>query len=244
MTVTNPDFDTDPNPPFLGLYTEEDMGLKTLLQGISVTDLNTSPNAPRPVPVWFHNPEREERRITYPNIVINFMGERVAHEREHRGWVEIGYRYLQDIPFPPDHPVFMEYPIPMDFDYTVTCSARINQHISQMSGTLALSKLHPRFAQLTCPGGTVRRLTVMGVTRTNSIEVDKRLFRQIYQVRIPTEVESPISLLTTRVSQVMIEIVNMRSNAVVWGANAKSIQPAPGQDPSIYGQYQSQTAGE
>ena len=206
MTVVNPLDDIEANSPFLGLYTEEDMGLKTLLTGVTVTDLNTNPNAPRQVPVWFHNPEREERRITYPNIVINFTGERVAHEREHRGWVLFGYRYLQDIPF--DTLVSMNWPIPMDFDYTVTASARINQHISQISGTLAQGPLHPRFAQLNCPGGTVRRLTVMGVTRANGMEADKRIFRQIYQVRIPTEIEDAVAVSSTRVSRVLLNIVN------------------------------------
>jgi hypothetical protein len=207
MTVLNPPFDTDPNPPFLGLYTEEDLGLKTLLQGVTVTDLNSTDATPRPVPVWFHNPEREERRITYPNITINFTGERIAHEREHRGWVQVGYRYLQNIPFDTPHPVMMEYPIPLDLDYTVTASARINQHISQMSGTLALGRLHPRFALVTCPGGTVRRLEVLGVTRANGVEADKRLFRQIYQVRIPTEVETPEPTITTRVGSLILKIL-------------------------------------
>jgi len=248
MTVLNPPYDTSPNPPFLGLYTEEDMGLKNLLQGVTVTDLNSDTHAPRPVPVWFHNPEREERRITYPNIVINFMGERAASEREHRGWVQVWYRYLQNIPFNADEnvaPPSMEYPIPMDFDYTVTASARINQHISQISGALALGRLHPRFAQMTCPGGTVRRITIMGTTRANGMEADKRLFRQIYQVRIPTEVESMIPIATTRVAKVILDLVEMRTGQVVWGKRAVSAigdtpQVLPGE---IHGQYQSETAG-
>lgn len=205
MTIVNPTSDLTANPPFLGLYVEEDMGLKNLLTGLTVTDLNTNPDTPRPVPCWFHNPEREERRITYPNIVINFLGESVAHEREHRGWVEVGYRYLQNIPFD-DPPPMMEYPLPMDFDYTVTVSARINQHISQISAALAQGPLHPRFASVTCPGGTIRRLTIMGVTRTNSMEVDKRLFRQIYRVRIPTEVEAPVSGIRSRVRKVGVDV--------------------------------------
>lgn len=216
MTMTNPPNDVVANPPFLGLYTEEDMGLKTLLTGLYVSDLN-APNETRPVPVWFHNPEREERRITYPNITINFTGERVAHEREHRGWVGIGYRYLQDVPFdigPMQAPPSIEWPIPMDFDYTVTASARVNQHISQISGHLALSKLHPRLAQMTCPGGTVRRITILGVSRTNSIEADKRLFRQIYQVRISTEIEDVVLLLNTRVRQVALSIMDMQGHLV------------------------------
>ena len=245
MTVLNPPYDTSPNPPFLGLYTEEDMGLKNLLQGVTVTDLNSDTHAPRPVPVWFHNPEREERRITYPNIVINFMGERVASEREHRGWVQVWYRYLQNIPFNADEnvaPPSMEYPIPMDFDYTVTCSARINQHISQISATLALGRLHPRFASVECPGGTVRRLQLLGTSRTNSMEADKRLFRQIYRVRIPTEVEAPVSLLTTRVRHVVLSIVERETGEILVGNQTVSaIGDADLLSKNISGQYQSET---
>ena len=105
-----PSFDTDPNPAsgFLGLYTSEDLGLKALLANVTVTDLNATYQAPRPVPVWFHNPEREERRVTFPSIIIAFDGERIAHEREHRGWIPIPYHYLQNIPFDNAYPVFKE----------------------------------------------------------------------------------------------------------------------------------------
>jgi hypothetical protein len=239
MTMVNPPTDVVPNPPFLGLYTEEDMGLKTLLQGVTVTDLNAKdPDAPRPVPVWFHNPEREERRITYPNIVINFTGERVAHEREHRGYVPIGYRYLQNIPLPEPNPSIW-WPTPLDFDYTVTASARINQHISQISGTLAMGRLHPRFAQMDCPGGTVRRITIMGVSRTNSMEADKRLFRQIYQVRISTEVEDPVTLLTTRVRRLALTITDMQGNTLRSPRYTSTINPGGEPAPETPGQYQS-----
>ena len=245
MTLANPPNDVVPNPPFLGLYTEEDMGLKSLLQGVTVHDLNTAQNAPRTVPVWFHNPEREERRITYPNITINFTGERVAHEREHRGWVQIGYRYLQNIPFDPDFPVMVNYPLPMDFDYTVTCSARINQHISQISGTLAQGPLHPRFAIVNCPGGTVRRLEVLSTTRANGMEADKRIFRQIYQVRIPTEIEDIVSLVNTRVRNVVLTIIDTISGSTVRGPETIGrTADMTATDPSIYGQYRSETAGD
>ena len=238
MTMINPLNDVVPNPPFLGLYTEEDMGLKNLLQGLYVSDLN-APQETRAVPVWFHNPEREERRITYPNIVINFTGERVAHEREHRGWTPIKYRYLQNIAFDQEPYPSINYPLPMDFDYTVTASARINQHISQISGHLAMSKLHPRFAQMECPGGTVRRITVMGVSRTNSMEIEKRIFRQIYQLRIPTEIEDIVTLLPTRVRQVIINLLEKNTGDHLWGPrNIAAITPASYLSSEIPGQYQ------
>lgn len=238
MTLVNPPTDTVANPPFMGLYVEEDLALKNLLQGVTVTDLNASPMIPRPVPVWFHNPEREERRITYPNIVINFIGEQVAHEREHRGRVPVYFRYLQDIPLP--FPSMMEYPIPLDFDYTVTASARINQHISQISAALTIGRLHPRFAQMTCPGGTVRRITVLGTTRTNGMEADKRLFRQIYQLRVTTEIEHPATLVNTRVRHLLLTIKDMYGDTL-WGeSEVGSIGggPLPSSIPGQTGQYQ------
>lgn len=240
MTLVSPPNDVVANPPFRGLYTEEDLGLKSLLSGVTVTDLNTVEGTARPVPVWFHNPEREERRITYPNITINFTGERVAHEREHRGWVPIWYRYLQNIPFDGEAPPFIEWPIPMDFDYTVTVSARINQHISQISGALAQGRLHPRFAIVDCPGGTRRRLEVLSATRANGIEADKRLFRQIYRVRIPTEIEDIVTVTSTRVRNVVLTVIEKDTGEVVIGPDY--ISRTADKSVAAVGQYQSHPA--
>jgi hypothetical protein len=243
-----PIFDTQPNPDtgFLGLYTEEDMGLKALLTGLTVLDLNAPEPTPRPVPVWFLNPEREERRITYPNITINFTGERVAHEREHRGWVQIHYWYLQNVLFDDSFPPMMDYPLPMDFDYTVTVSARINQHISQLSGALALGALHPRFAHVRCPGGTDRRLWVLATSRTNNMEVDKRLFRQIYRLRIETEIEDVVAISQTRVKEVVLRLIDKDTGTLLMGpAEVTTTNAFKYNPPAIQtGQYQSQDAGE
>lgn len=241
-----PIYDTDPNPEsgFLGLYTTEDQGLKNLLTGMTVTDLQAPEEAPRPVPVWFHNPEREERRITYPSIIIAFDGERVAHEREHRGWVEFHYWYLQNIEIDPAYPVFKEWPIPMDFDYTVTVQARINQHISQLSAALALQRLHPRFATVSCPGGTLRRLEVLGVTRVTAMEADKRLFKQVYRVRIPTEIEDFVAISETRVREVVLTVVNKRSAQVISQEAVTATADVPDPLPYVLGQAQSQTVGD
>jgi hypothetical protein len=186
--------DTQPQGSFLGMYMDEDMGLKQTLSGLTVTDLNAKEPTPRPVPVWFLNPEREERRITYPSITINFTGERVAHEREHRGRVQIFYHYLQDIPFDSVRPPMIDYPIPMDLDYQVTIHTRINQHITQLNALLMQGPLHPRFGYVVCPGGTIRRLEVLAMTTSNGQESDKRIFRHLFQVRIPTEVEASVAI--------------------------------------------------
>ena len=133
----------------------------------------------------------------------------------------------------------------MDFDYTVTVQARINQHISQMSSYLAIGPLHPRFAAVECPGGTIRRLEVLGTTRTTTVESDKRLFRRIYRVRIPTEIEDLVGISTTRVQKVILSVVEKESGQLLFGQREITSPANPFQLPEIdTGQYQSQTAGE
>jgi hypothetical protein len=204
--------DLQPSPSFLGMYLEEDMGLKNTLSGMRVSDLQAGQD--RPVPVWFLNPERELRRVTYPSITINFLGERVASEREHRGVVQVGYHYLQDIPFDPTHPPMIDYPIPMDLDYQVIVHTRINQHMAQLNGQLMQGPLHPRFGRVFCPAGTVRRLEVRGMTTANGQESDKRIFRHMYQVRIPTEIEQAVAI-GTRVEAVVLRIMDTVSGTAV-----------------------------
>ena len=209
------DVQSDQSAAFLGMYLDEDMGLKNSLSGLTVTDLNARDNEPRPVPVWFLNPEREVRRITYPSITINFLSERVAHEREHRGRVLFYYKTLQDVPL--DGDAFLgDYPIPMDLDYQIVVHTRVNQHMSQLNGRLMQGPLHPRFAQINCPGGTVRRLEVMGMTTANGQDGDKRIFRHMYQVRIPTEVEY-VPTAHTRVSEIILRMTEMGTRQVVLG---------------------------
>jgi hypothetical protein len=244
MSITvSPTSDLQPSGDFLGMYTEEDLGLKQTLSGLSVTDLNATLEHPRPVPVWFLNPEREERRITYPSITINFMGERVASEREHRGHVMVGYRYLQDIPL--NDVAMMEYPIPMDLDYQVTTHARINSHMSQMNAALMQGPLHPRFGTVMCPGGTIRRLEVLAMTESNGQESDKRIFRHVYRVRMPTEIEAAAAI-GTRVQAVVLRVIDTLSNQQVYGPpRAITATSGPSVLDRLFGsQFQSRTSGQ
>jgi hypothetical protein len=103
-----------------------------------------------------------------------------------------------------------------------------------------MSKLHPRFAQMTCPAGTVRRITVLGVSRTNSMEADKRLFRQIYQLRICTEIEDVVTLIHTRVRRVAIEITNKGTGQKMWGGLATTINPGGEPGFNTPGTYQTE----
>lgn len=196
--------DHAPNPAtgFWGYLLEEDYGLKMLLSGITVSDLQSSN---RGVKVWFDNPQKEERSTHFPFITVAFAGESIDSEREHRGYVQVDYKYLQNATYAHGAPVLMDYPIPMMLDYIVTTHARNNQHHSQLNAALSMI-LHPRFGVVTCPGGTTRRLVLRSKSPTSGIDsTNQRVFRTTYRVRIPTEIESRVAT-GTRVKEVVLTV--------------------------------------
>jgi hypothetical protein len=66
----------------------EDAALKVKLQGITVVDAN---NPSRKVPVRYRLPEDELATLTYPCIIIEHLGLFPAPEREHSGYIQLGY---------------------------------------------------------------------------------------------------------------------------------------------------------
>lgn len=207
--------DHTPQGNFWGYQIEEDNALKNKLSGITVLSLNRKDE---PVRVWFGNPEKEDRSVRYPFITVEFVGESVASDREHRGWVSVPYKYLQEASWPAPPGVNaprMEYPVPVDFEYIVTTHARNNQHHAQLTATLTgVDFLHPRFAYLTCSGGTVRRVDVLSRVPAIGIDSDaKRIFRMVYRLRIPTEVQ-PAVYNGTQVQKVVHKFVDTVSGNV------------------------------
>ncbi len=182
-----------------------------MLSGITVSDVNKEQ---RRVGVWFRNPEKDDRPRTYPHITIAFMGEEVASDREHRGLVPLYYKYLQDSPVDaPTGVLIANYPIPMNLSYEVTTFARTNTHHSQLIGILSqLEYLHPRFGTVRCPGGTVRRLERRSaVPAIGQDEEGKRIFRMVYRLVVPTELEEVVTP-QSRVYQVALTLADKYSN--------------------------------
>jgi hypothetical protein len=229
MTNTFPAGDSPPiteDPPvndqqaqgnFWGYLLEEDNALKQKLSGVFVKSLTSDRQENR---VWFTNPEKEQRGIRYPYTTIEFINQSMATDRMHSGFVSVGYKYLQDIPYPMAQVPRMEYPIPMDLDYRVITHARNNQHHQQLIAAYsAVDRLHPRFAYVLCSGGTIRRLEVLKSTPSIGLDKDDmRIFRMIYQIRIPTEIE-PIVAMGTRVKHIVLQIVDTVSGSVLGGTS-------------------------
>ena len=162
----------------------EEYALKALLQGIKVSD---EANQSRPVGVFFGQPDKEIRNQAYPYITIDLVDIGLANDREHRG-------YIENFPYNPEgtDPVNGYsgfYPIPVNLDYQVTTYARYPRHDRSIIAQLfAPGRLPMRFGQLYVEqDGTGRRVDFLGFAKRDTTEQDRRLFSNVYNIRIYSE---------------------------------------------------------
>ena len=167
----------------------EDEALKTLLQGITVSD---SGNPNRPVGVYYGQPDKDIRQQIYPYITLDLVGVREDTERAHRGVVNLtytpeGYTPNRDTDGSINQPI--EFPIPVDLIYQVSTWSRQPRHDRQIMAKLfAPGRLPFRFGQLPVPqDGTNRRLDMLGFSKRDTTEGGKRLFSNVYNIRISAE---------------------------------------------------------
>ena len=167
----------------------EDEALKTLLQGITVSD---GGNSARPVAVYYGQPDKDIRQQSYPYITLDLVGVREDTERAHRGVVNLtyapeGFTPNRNTDGSINQPV--EFPIPVDLIYQVSTWSRQPRHDRQIMAKLfAPGRLPFRFGQLPIPqDGTNRRLDMLGFSKRDTTEGGKRLFSNVYNIRISSE---------------------------------------------------------
>jgi hypothetical protein len=167
----------------------EDAALKTLLSGITVSD---GGNAARPVAVYYGQPDKDIRQQSYPYITLDLVGVREDVERAHRGVVDLTYapegttpNYNEDGTL--NQPV--NFPIPVDLVYQVSTWSRQPRHDRQIMAKLfAPARLPFRFGQLHIPeDNTNRRLDMLGFSKRDTTEGGKRLFSNVYNIRVSAE---------------------------------------------------------
>lgn len=167
----------------------EDAALKTLLQGITVSDAG---NSARPVPVYYGQPDKEIRLQTYPYITLDLIGLREDPERAHRGYVPMTYE-PEGVSIQADDqgkPITTtQFPIPVDLFYQIVSYARQPRHDRQIiAALLSPARLPLRFGQLRIPeDNTIRRLDMLGFSKRDTTESGKRLFSNVYNIRISAE---------------------------------------------------------
>ena len=171
--------------PFL---INEDAALKTMLQGITVSDAG---NSARPVAVYYGQPDKEIRQQTYPYITIDLISVREDPTRAHQGAVDLTY-IPEGLGVTAVNGVINKitnFPTPVDLYYQVSTWARQPRHDRQIAAALfGAGRLPFRFGQLDIPeDGTVRRLDMLGFSKRDTTEGGKRLFSNVYNIKISAE---------------------------------------------------------
>jgi hypothetical protein len=160
----------------------EDEALKGLLQGLKVTD---EKNGERPVGVWYGQPDPEIRQQSYPYMTVDLIDVSEAVERAHRGAIDLSYA-------PEGSNLTKKYsgewPIPINLDYQISTYARQPRHDRQIISQLLNGPLRMRFATLEIDAdNSFRRLDFLGFSKRDTTENGKRLFVNVFNVRISSE---------------------------------------------------------
>jgi hypothetical protein len=172
--------------PFL---LNEDAALKSLLSGITVSD---GGNSARPVAVYYGQPDKDLRTQSYPYITLDLVGIKEDFERAHRGYTTMTYQ-PEGVTLQGDADGNIinttQFPIPVDLFYQISTWSRQPRHDRQIVAALfAQGRLPFRFGQLLIPqDNTLRRLDMLGFSKRDTTESDKRLFSNVYNIRISAE---------------------------------------------------------
>jgi hypothetical protein len=196
------------------LFLQEDMMLKELLKGVTVTDQRSdNEQVDRPVQVWFGQPDQELRDQTYPYITIDMIDVLEDRARSHRGRITSSTSnpiedtpawYLKPNNFPTNKGFSIDYPIPVNIDYQITTYARHPRHDRALLAELLYTRLKFRFGTVIGDDDTVRRLDVLDVSKRDVVEQAKRLFVNAFTVRISSEIPQDMYAEFHKVQQISV----------------------------------------
>lgn len=190
----------------------EDAALKNYLQGITVSD-EKAPT--RPVKVFFGYPDVEITVQTYPYLTIELIDVRIAKERQ-----STGYMYDSDnrgTRAAEDGKVYgYDMPVPYDLVYQVTTYARHPRHdrglLFNMQHRFPAQYGSLRVFNEIGTEAAYRHMFLDGFLKRDMIEDGRRLFRNVYTVRIVSEM-TPFNA-SEAVSTVQTVQVNRVTNVI------------------------------
>lgn len=192
----------------------EDEALRDSLLGMTVSD---NKNSNRSVGVWFGQPDPEIRAQSFPFITIDLIDITEARERVMSGLSQPWYFAPDNLEEDEDWEMY--YPTPINLDYQITTFARQPRHDRQILGQLIGRRLPLRFGALDVVDRvevdgddietvytTTRRLDVMRVLKRDITEAGKRMFMNVFTVRVSSEVPQPYDFQTfTKVAEVRLD---------------------------------------
>ena len=173
----------------------EDNALKTLLQGIVVSD---EKNSARPVKVWFGYPDVEIRDQAFPFLTIDLIDIVPTRDRQTSG---VQYDSDMNGTVAPIEGRSYSYEVPVAYDliYQVTTYSRHPRHdrgiIYQM-----LNKIPSKYGKLAVPNqlGTetaYRSMFLDGFVKRDAVQGEtgnRRLLRNVFTVRIISEMSPAV----------------------------------------------------
>jgi hypothetical protein len=166
----------------------EDEALKTLLQGIVVSD---EKNNSRSVQAWFSNPDPELRNQSYPYVTIELIGVEWARYRQASGYMIDNDR--QGTVSPSSGEVF-EYEMPAAWDlmYQITSYARHPRHDRAIISHLLNNDFvaNRGFLPVQNDLGTqtsYRHIILQDFAKRDTVEDGRRLFRNVFTVLVTSE---------------------------------------------------------
>jgi hypothetical protein len=166
----------------------EDLALKTLLTGIVVAD---DKNATRAVGVWYANPDVESRAQSYPYITIELLDFDPATYRQHSGLFQDN-DFQGTIAPSGNRSYTYEIPIAWDLMYQITTYSRHPRHDRAIIAHLLNKVFISKRGYLAVPNdlGTetsYRHLILEEFTKRDTIEDNRRLYRNVFTVTVSSE---------------------------------------------------------
>lgn len=195
----------------------EDAALKSYLSGITVSD---EKNPTRPVGVWFGYPDVEIREQTYPFITIDLLSVRNAVERQMSGEIYDG-NYSGTIA--PVANRFYKYEVPVAYDllYQVTSYSRHPRHdraiIFQLSQKFPGMRGHLPVPNELGTSIAYRHMFLENTMKSDKAEGEngnKRLLRNIYTIRVISEMTPPTAA-PTYIPGVTTVLINQQNSPSV-----------------------------
>lgn len=182
----------------------EDKALRELIQGVEVSDQKADNSlSPRQVGVWFGQPDQELRNQNYPYVTIQMIDVARDTTREMRGLTSA--EYLRNDTVDENEEFITDRPIPVNIDYQITTYSRHPRHDRELLAKILYDRLPFRFGTLNCDDNTVRRLDVLDVTKRDVTEQAKRLFVNVFTVRVSSEILQSVLKKLYQVSEVHID---------------------------------------
>lgn len=170
------------------LLLNEDKALRNHLTGITVED---DKSATRPVGVWFGQPDLEIAKQSYPYITVDLIDVAEDSARSVQGVVPLNYvpeGWAATEAERAAGRLESAFPIPLFLDYQVTTYARQPRHDRQIISVLLGQKLPFRRGSVQVDeDGTVRPMFLSSYFKRDMNEGGKRLFRNILNVRLLSE---------------------------------------------------------